>query len=157
MVVCSRCDKEVSADSAVSFKQGGRHDLMCQKCAESEVSRNSNWWPRSGPCRTCGRLMYLSRRQVDYHTQLNAKGGWTHPVSDGMICSAECNYRFKLQAKKASRHAAFTMRVCPGCQREFLPRRSDAITCSDRCRQSFFRKKQAHAALEELKAQGPET
>jgi hypothetical protein len=31
-------------------------------------------------------------------------------------------------------------KVCVVCDGEFIPRRSDAITCSNRCRQSAFRR-----------------
>jgi predicted amidophosphoribosyltransferase len=32
-------------------------------------------------------------------------------------------------------------RTCPVCQKKFKPKRKDAVTCSNRCRQAQFRKK----------------
>jgi predicted nucleic acid-binding Zn ribbon protein len=39
-------------------------------------------------------------------------------------------------------------RVCVSCQTQFLPKRLDAVTCSDRCRMAEHRRREARAKAE---------
>ena len=41
-------------------------------------------------------------------------------------------------------------RVCVSCQTKFVPKRLDAVTCSDRCRMAEYRKRDARAKAEAL-------
>lgn len=41
-------------------------------------------------------------------------------------------------------------RVCISCQTKFVPKRLDAVTCSDRCRMAEYRKRDARAKAEAL-------
>jgi hypothetical protein len=52
-------------------------------------------------------------------------------------CSLACMY----EAEKASRRVMPTEKTCEVCDKSFTPRRSDAKTCSDKCRQSLSRSK----------------
>lgn len=43
-------------------------------------------------------------------------------------------------ARRRTRRAARHYKACPGCNRRFLPHRSDARTCSDACRKRVERR-----------------
>jgi hypothetical protein len=45
---------------------------------------------------------------------------------------------------------AMRRRICVSCQNKFIPKRTDAITCSSRCRMAESRKRSAKAAAEAL-------
>jgi hypothetical protein len=52
---------------------------------------------------------------------------------------ANARYRAALAAKREAR--ALADRTCPACRKSFTPKRRDAVTCSNRCRQALFRAK----------------
>jgi predicted nucleic acid-binding Zn ribbon protein len=51
------------------------------------------------------------------------------------ICSERC----EAERKKARRRVRQIPRPCIACGKDFIPTRSDAKTCSDRCRQRLHR------------------
>jgi len=132
-ITCSKCGQEI--DGAVYFHRRWyaymydlREDPRCQACAE-----RMDWSPRNLvdglpvtlPCEVCGRAvawMYRPPRRV-------------------FVCSDACE-RERINARRRVRHRP---RACESCGESFIPTRSDAATCSDRCRQRLHRSRIAES------------
>jgi hypothetical protein len=142
LIQCFDCQASVEYDASVSFRTGSTTKIICPKCTKRELERSPGWWPLHGPCKICGITVYRSRAQAHY---LSLFGG----AAGGLTCSADCNRQWHLDEAKAKRHAARQPKPCAICKKEFMPRRSDAVTCSNACRQALFRAKQKpHLAVE---------
>lgn len=60
------------------------------------------------------------------------------PLSPGRVAEA-APARDRAQRKRELRARARGDRVCPVCGQPFTPPRSDAVTCSPKCRQKAYR------------------
>ena len=80
-------------------------------------------------CKGCGRVM----RHFP-----SADGGPRFP----RVCSWACAYMVKLARSKVVRRVERFTEICDGCGERFVPKRSDARTCGNRCRQRVFRERQ---------------
>jgi hypothetical protein len=78
-------------------------------------------------CKGCGRVM----RHFP-----SADGGL---LRFPRVCSWACAYMVKLACSKVVRRVERFTEICDGCGERFVPKRSDARTCSNRCRQRVFR------------------
>jgi hypothetical protein len=108
---------------------------FCADCRrEREYQRLLRWHERFGgpapsrdlklpggrPCEVCGRLMSWKGR-AGYQTV--------------QVCSWECEG----ERRNARRRVQHEAKVCANCGETFTPKRSDARTCSDRCRTALNR------------------
>jgi hypothetical protein len=84
-------------------------------------------------CKGCGRVM----RHFP-----SAYGGPRFP----RVCSWACAYMVKLARSKVLRRVERSTEICDGCGERFVPKRSDARTCGNRCRQRLFRERRAMEA-----------
>ena len=82
-------------------------------------------WHRAR-CLNCQRLIRIHGRS------LNAQ-----------VCCTSCKHAMKNQRNNLRRRVEHARMVCVECGRSFTPKRADAKTCSNRCRQAQHRK---HAA-----------
>ena len=57
------------------------------------------------------------------------------------VCSWACAYMVKLARSKVVRRVERFTEICDGCDERFVPKRSDARTCGNRCRQRVFRER----------------
>ncbi len=152
VIVCEACEKPI--EGAVYF-HSKRGEPRCADCTESllrdrflevyeEVDREryqeryvaplppfEEWagerldLPRSAPCEGCGREIGWARRWW-----------WGYASNPGVwVCSPEC--RRERDARR--RRIEPKPKVCEVCGETFTPKRSDARTCSDRCRQRLRR------------------
>jgi predicted nucleic acid-binding Zn ribbon protein len=156
---CHRCEKEIEGTIAFWWARGAgerRLEPWCEPCfvaertesdrkrfAESDDGRSSFGRPLADPdaegydpfgsihgydptpCGNCGRIIRWS---------------YTHRTTSRKMdsyCSEACHY----EAAKAARRVTPKPRKCsaPGCNNTFTPKRKDAKTCSDRCRQRLRR------------------
>ena len=62
------------------------------------------------------------------------------------VCSWACAYMVKLARSKVVRRVERFTEICDGCGERFVPKRSDARTCGNRCRQRLFRERRAMEA-----------
>ena len=62
------------------------------------------------------------------------------------VCSWACAYMVKLARSKFLRRVERFTEICDGCGERFVPKRSDARTCGNRCRQRLFRERRAMEA-----------
>jgi hypothetical protein len=146
LIQCFDCQASIEYDASASFRTGSTTKIICPKCAKRELERSPGWWPLHGPCKICGITVYRSQPIAHYLSLHSGTAG-------GLTCSAKCNRRAILDKAKAARHATRQAKLCAACQKEFMPRRSDATTCSNTCRQAVFRAKQkSHLAVEPMRA-----
>lgn len=83
-------------------------------------------WSDPVPCAACGRpLRCAFKRQ--------GKGART--------CSHTCWRRLNAERQRQKRGSKDRTRLCVICQSPFVPTRSDAATCSQKCRQKAYRER----------------
>jgi hypothetical protein len=66
-------------------------------------------------------------------------------------CCADCARTAEYRANNLRRRVTREPKTCPECGNQFTPKRSDAVTCSDRCRQA--RHYRAHSRQESVTPQ----
>ena len=138
MEQCFECKHPVEYGDSISFRTGSTTKIMCADCTAKEQKHSQDWWPLHGPCVACGRIVYRSKGQATYIASA-ARQGWV-VTGSGLTCTARCNRRAILDQAKAARHANRKPRTCPICAAEFIPKRDDAVTCSNKCRQALYRR-----------------
>jgi predicted nucleic acid-binding Zn ribbon protein len=78
-------------------------------------------------CEACGRPLRLYRDLYQYHTQ--------------RVCCDDCR-RSMLNARARVRRRVRHQQIdCAVCGEPFTPKRNDAVTCSNRCRQKLHRQR----------------
>jgi hypothetical protein len=101
---------------------------VCLDCAGSKHSFESSV-ADVGHCENCGREI----RHWDF----------SHPLPSA--CCRTCAYRAKLARQKLARRVQHESSICINCGRSFTPKRADAMTCSNRCRQRVYRSRKPAA------------
>jgi len=98
---------------------------FCADCSTCEPWIQGCKWHSSRPCHSCGRpVFHGARRGVPRHVS----------------CSPEC--RRAVYAARAREQRRKGERPCQTCGKPFQPKRTDALTCSDACRQRAYRQRQ---------------
>jgi hypothetical protein len=133
-VTCSRCQRTLKPDESMIWQwlpswYHRRSVEVCLRCHRKEhksehASRLAEAEQR--PCETCARMMYLD----GYH-RFHAR----RPLT----CSYQCNYRRKLKHQLERKQVEHEPMPCARCGEMFTPTRSDANTCSSKCRQKLYR------------------
>jgi hypothetical protein len=126
---CQHCPSPVTA----AFRTGSYTKFLCEPCAKEEWGGESI---HLGVCIHCGIPIYCSK-------------GYAHCVAIGSyssVCSSSCNKAARLKQRKDARSLARTARACLARGQQFVPTRTDAKTCSNKCRQAAFRAKQGRDA-----------
>jgi hypothetical protein len=128
--VCGHCGDALKGREAYRVSvYGAPFVMMCRECAPH--------WLVSGVGKP---VRYIP--EVDVYTWGCA--GCGRPVTFGMssgqfrkrvYCSDQCRWTWR-RADKTTLHE----KVCEGCGETFESKRSDARTCSDRCRQRVYRR-----------------
>jgi len=137
---CAACRAPL-ADQPVYFPGGYYRDPLCATCAleagyqqyatrpyrrgvlltrdEWQAQYAGVWLLPGRPCEVCGHEI-----------------AWLRPRNASIrVCSYDCAAE-RLNRRRRAKHEP---RVCPVCGEAFTPTRSDAVTCSDRCRQRLRR------------------
>jgi hypothetical protein len=81
-------------------------------------------------CLGCGRPLRLYRDRALY-------------LVSHQVCCCDCLHRRRNDRNNARRRVHHQKIRCPVCRKMFMPKRSDARTCSNTCRQQLFRKRRA--------------
>jgi hypothetical protein len=98
----------------------------CLECITAE--RSGPWrWREARPCPGCGRLMRPDRSLL---------------LRDNHCCCEDCAYQRRLAKARQIRKVRHDPAVCPVCGEEFIPKREDAVCCSNACRQRAYRKRE---------------
>jgi hypothetical protein len=117
------------------------YDHSVQVCLRCDRSEHKSEYPdrladlEQRPCETCARTMYLD----GYHRSHRRRP---------LTCSYRCNYRRKLKHQSERKRVEHEPRLCAHCGEMFEPARSDAKTCSNKCRQKLYREMRARAAVD---------
>src|SRR5262245_12785752 len=100
---------------------------ICSQCGHKKRAREwvkhhaARGRLKKGECRNCGRAMqYIGATR-------NA-------------CCEACAYMAKLETSKLNRRVEPALIECEVCTEYFVAKRTDATTCSNRCRQKLYRK-----------------
>jgi hypothetical protein len=136
--LCAACGKRLrKGEPLVAHQLHGRGlnwAFLCLRCdRKRDLPYRSNlrtefWYVHDlkrlalHACPTCARPMYFSRH-ID------------RPVP----CSYQCSYRHKIAKQLEHRRVQPNEKICARCQKSFVPKRDDAVTCSNRCRQALHR------------------
>jgi predicted nucleic acid-binding Zn ribbon protein len=122
---CHLCPSPVTA----AFRTGSYTKFLCEPCAKKEWAGSSMYL---GACVHCSIPVYSNPGYAYYITKVEPK-----PV----VCSSSCNKAARLKRRKDARSLARTARACLVCGQQFVPTRTDAKTCSNKCRQAVFRER----------------
>ena len=120
---CGFCGRAIGAEEPVYWTRQLRRGSSpaCGQCV------NHDHYRQPCPCVGCGRPVYRHRNSV------------LRPH-----CSARCLWTF-YNRRQAERRKAARQRVCAVCHAEFTPKRSDAQTCSAKCRTALYRSRRQEA------------
>jgi hypothetical protein len=137
--VCAVCAEPLALGQSVTLRRfdiGPHHHWpvwgpVCLSCTLSELRA----WPWSSDhpgydgfrryrCRTCGRPMRVASR-----------------IELSPACCTDCQRRDRLDRSKVRRRVVHKPKTCIICDQEFIPKRADARTCSNKCRQAWHRQR----------------
>jgi hypothetical protein len=92
-------------------------------------------------CRNCDRPLRLHRpsRIHSWFSLYGIRLPWA-PSLNAQTCCADCERLAKNKRNKLRRRVQREPMTCIECGRSFIPKRDDAVTCSNRCRQAQHRK-----------------
>jgi hypothetical protein len=148
---CSQCTVCAAAMAPGQSATLRRHDIgkyhpfwvwapVCLSCTLTRVRKRP--WPwsdndhprydgfRRFRCRACRRPLRVSR---------------TSQVVMSPTCCEVCQRLDRLQRNADRRRVKHEPMTCVECGETFIPKRADAVTCSNKCRQAQHRKKHAIA------------
>jgi hypothetical protein len=108
------------------------------RSATEEAQSERDWWHLHGSCAICGIPVYANANMAPAEWEYLREGFDLLPY-----CSEQCRRALISQRAKAARAAKRKERPCEACGRLFVPTRSDAKTCSNRCRQAAHRKRES--------------
>jgi hypothetical protein len=124
-VACAQCKRQFKRDEPMVWRQrrykDHAHVPLCLRC-------DSDPYEHTAPCETCGRAMHFDI------------SGWLL-VHRPRTCSYQCNYRRKLEQQKQRKKVEPATIACATCGEMFTQTRSDAVTCSNACRQARHRRR----------------
>jgi hypothetical protein len=127
--ICAECGKRLRPGAPVVahhkfYRTWVFFCLPCDRKQKREIwDRNAYALPEQQQrCPTCARPSYFR----DYASR---------PVA----CSYQCAYRHKIAQKLERRRVEPQEKICKSCGKSFTPKRADAITCGNACRQRLFR------------------
>jgi hypothetical protein len=95
---------------------------ICRDCAQRNHRTGYDVIAESRRCETCGREMRY----------------WDLYYFPRTCCRA-CGYAAALARSKLRRRVTHEPMICIECGRTFIPKRADALTCSNKCRQARHR------------------
>ena len=115
---CADCTREARRERGVQW-----YEMFGAKLGETFeefLAKSDTELPRSRDCVVCGReIAWVIHKR------------WGSP----WVCSSEC----EAERANAKRRVQPEPKICEVCGKSFTPKRSDARTCSDRCRQRLRR------------------
>ena len=124
---CFKCDVELRAVwwGSVSFTaRGGRWSSrivpVCGECVGDHTRAAAKY----RKCETCGRRVY----EVRWH-------GWASHTA----CSEQCRRRIQTDQRRRERESERAKMPCMKCGTDFTAGRSDAMFCSNKCKQADYR------------------
>ena len=129
--VCGRCGRALKPDEPVWREQcarepgyfGGTTSILAPVC-DACHSQYQRFW-HEHPCGHCGRPVY------------NAVGFQGRDV----FCSERCHNELHKARLRRRRTEARDNKTCPSCGGDFVPSRSDQVTCTPACRQKAYRQR----------------
>jgi hypothetical protein len=138
--ICTDCGKLVAPGKPMvaldripeARRFGASWWQVCVPCDRKRQRREAERYGRSReayalpdlqqPCPACGRPMFF-------------RGCVWRPVA----CGYECAARAKIAKQLAQRRVEPQPKQCVSCGKSFTPKRADAVTCGNACRQRLFR------------------
>jgi predicted nucleic acid-binding Zn ribbon protein len=133
-VACACCERKFKPDEPMVWQwqlqpYGYQSVQLCLRCHQSKHPDQLADLDQQ-PCETCARPMYLD----GYHSFHRRRP---------LTCSYQCSYRRKLKHQSERKRVEHEPITCAVCGEMFTPTRSDAKTCSGKCRQKLYREARA--------------
>jgi predicted nucleic acid-binding Zn ribbon protein len=160
--VCADCFQPLAPDASVTMANRSvrvpAHDLPYPTLGSGHVAEHDEWrrvpiclhcwvasmtpvrihnaglsWTPSGKsvrrcrCEACGRPLRVDRHRVWYHSQ--------------RVCCDDCRRAMLNARARVRRRVRHEPMHCAVCGRSFTPKRNDAVTCSNTCRQKLHRQR----------------
>jgi len=135
-VSCTHCQRKIKPSEPMIWQWRAswhhrRSVEVCLRCDRKEHEGEERLADlHQQPCEICARTMYFDGYHR-FHTR--------RPLT----CSFQCNYRRKLKRQLERKRVEHEPIKCARCGDTFTPRRADAVTCSNRCRQALYRETRA--------------
>lgn len=138
--VCGNCGRALAPNEAVyrdrckprDGVQGGAAPTCVECIGKLYRQDEMGWWFHpAGPCGGCGRLVF---------DQTFRSKRWA-------ICSYRCRKIIENRQQLERRRVRHQPVSCASCQKEFTPRRKDAVTCGNSCRQRLHRLRHREARV----------
>jgi hypothetical protein len=140
--ICGQCFHRLAASDSVT-KYGPLTAPICLLCSLTDIKLR-RWrgcdayheqpqWHRTR-CLNCGRPL---RIQLPFGRYLE---NW-RPSLNERCCCRDCQRAVRNKRNAERRRVEHQPMTCIECGRSFIPKRDDAVTCSNRCRQAQHRKR----------------
>jgi len=92
-------------------------------------------------CLTCNRRMRIKRSSNDFR-----------PLSrNAQCCCDDCRREMRNEPNRVRRRVKHKSVMCRMCGNFFMPKRADAVTCSNRCRQALHRRARLSLAASDIR------
>ena len=154
---CGECFRPLSPTDSVTMQwrnvRSARYPRwlrlpICLFCTLDDIARPfSEHHYRRTCCLNCGRPLRLPLPQS--HTRwlntFDIRLPWILSLTTRSCCT-DCEHQAKLKRNAERRRVQHEPRICINCGRSFTPKRADAVTCSNRCRQRVYRSRKPAAA-----------
>jgi hypothetical protein len=141
--ICGECFRPLAPTDSVTMgyrkvggsrQKGNEHYVrvpICLLCTIDNIPRRGFLRTR---CLNCGRPLRLYRPHW--------RPGWRSDL-DAPLCCADCRRLARNEKNKLRRRVEHEAMICIACGESFVPKRADAVTCSNRCRQAQYRRRNA--------------
>jgi ribosomal protein S27AE len=136
--ICARCFKPLAPSDSVTMegrKVSRWHWVrvpVCLLCTLTDMAAPFYLYRVSRTrCLTCGRPLRLLTSDPWHRDR-------PLPMT-ACSCCADCERAARNERNNLRRRVQHEERICPRCGRSFLPKRADALTCSNTCRQALHR------------------
>jgi hypothetical protein len=137
-LVCGDCDQPLDETEPVVFayEEGNGSSavalhLRCADAAMPSMARTNRWVAE--PLFNCKKHCVHCSREMIFGQRLSGLAKIKHS------CTPYSGQQHRLRQTRATPQE----KICVSCQKSFVPRRNDAVTCSNRCRQRFHRQRTA--------------
>jgi hypothetical protein len=136
-LVCGDCDQSLDETEPVVFayqegygSSAAALHVRCSDAAMPSMAR-TNRWLANEPVFNCTKHCVHCNRKMIFGQRLSGL------VKTKNSCTPHCGQQHRLRQTRLMPHE----KICASCEKSFLPRRNDAVTCSNACRQRLHRQR----------------
>jgi hypothetical protein len=148
---CAQCFAPLSPSASVEVRWFAMPDRVTDRALESRLNYRAGWngahyerreWLRAPICLLCSIDNQSYQRPLRFRC-LGCGRPIRHRDSrlnrNDQVCCADCERKVRNERNRVRRRVVHEPRKCSECGEYFVPKREDAETCSNKCRQAKFR------------------